>query len=73
MIGFAEKKYRVTLYKRDRLPGGSVCDIEIETFENAKPMAHSSGIVDAGGRLVFLTASGKEVLCGGIAYIAKET
>jgi hypothetical protein len=73
MIGFAKRKYRVTLYKRGLFLGSSVCDIEIESLGNARPLAHSSDIVDARGRLIFLTASGKEVLCGGIAYIAKET
>jgi hypothetical protein len=72
MIGFKEKAWRITLFKRERLPDGRVCDIELETFEQARAKYSSSDLIDSRGRLTFLTSEGKEVQTGGVAYIAKE-
>jgi hypothetical protein len=71
-VGFQEKRWRVTLYKRAVQPDGRVADVEIETFEDVKPRYPASEIVDARGRLAFMTANGKEVLSGGVAFVAKE-
>jgi hypothetical protein len=71
-VGFQEKRWRVTLYKRTVQPDGRVVDVEIETFEDVKPRYPASEIVDGRGRLAFMTTNGKEVLSGGVAFVAKE-
>lgn len=57
-VGFQEKRWRVTLYKRTLQPDGRAADVE-EVFEDVKPKYPASEIVDARGRLAFVTASGK--------------
>jgi hypothetical protein len=72
MIGFKERTWRITLYRRELQPDGRVVDVEIETFDQVRPALPSGDIRDSHGRLQFLTAQGKEVLTGGIAFVAKE-
>ena len=72
MIGFKERRWKITLYKRELQSDGRVADVEIESFEEARPKQPSGDIHDSHGRLCFLTTSGKEVLTGGIAFIARE-
>jgi len=72
MIGFKERTWRITLYKRELQPDGRVADVEIETFDEARAKVSSGDIRDSHGRLVFVTAQGKEVLSGGIAFVARE-
>ena len=71
-VGFQEKRWRVTLFKRALQPDGRVADVELETFEDVKPRYPAGEIVDARGRLAFVTSGGKEVLSGGVAFVAKE-
>jgi hypothetical protein len=71
-VGFQEKRWRVTLYRRAVQSDGRVADVEIETFDDVKPRYPASEIVDARGRLAFVTGNGKEVLSGGVAFVAKE-
>jgi len=71
-VGFQEKRWRVTLYKRALQPDGRVADVEIETFDDARPRYPAGEIVDARGRLAFVAANGKEVLSGGMAFVAME-
>ncbi len=72
MIGFQERTWRITLYKRELQPDGRVADVEIETFDGARAKVPSSEIWDSHGRLTFLTNHGKQIIAGGIAFIAKE-
>lgn len=72
MIGFKERKWRITLYKRELQADGRVADIEIESFDEARAKQPSGDIHDSHGRLSFLTGNGKEILTGGIAFIARE-
>jgi hypothetical protein len=72
MIGFKERTWRITLYKRELQPDGRVADIEIECFEGARAGQPSGDIRDEHGRLSFLTSTGKEVVSGGIAFIARD-
>jgi hypothetical protein len=72
MIGFRERTWRITLYKRELQPDGRVADVEIESFEDARARQPSGDIRDSNGRLSFLTARGTESLAGGIAFIARE-
>ena len=72
MIGFQERTWRITLYKRELQPDGRVADVEIESLEDARARQPSGDIRDSNGRLSFLTARGKEILAGGIAFIARE-
>lgn len=72
MIGFKERTWRIALYRNELQPDGRVVDVEIETFDQARPGLPSGDIRDSHGRLQFLTAQGKEVLTGGIAFVAKE-
>lgn len=51
---------------------GRVADVEIESFDGARPKHPSGDIHDSHGRLSFVTANGKEVLTGGVAFVAKE-
>jgi hypothetical protein len=71
-VGFQEKRWRVTLYKRAVQGDGRVADVEIETFDDVRPRYPASEIIDARGRLAFVDARGKEVLSGGMAFVAKE-
>lgn len=72
MIGFKERTWRITLYKREVQPDGRVADVEMETFDQARAKGSSGDIREANGRLAFLTASGKEVVTGGVAFVARE-
>jgi hypothetical protein len=72
MIGFQERKWRITLHKRELQPDGRVADVEIESFDDARARQPSGDIRDSHGRLSFLTTQGKEILTGGIAFIARE-
>jgi hypothetical protein len=72
MIGFKERTWRITLYKRELQPDGRVADVEMETFDQARAKGTSGDIREANGRLVFLTDQGKEVVSGGIAFVARE-
>jgi hypothetical protein len=72
MIGFKERTWRITLYKREMQADGRVADVEIESFDGARPKHSSGDIHDSHGRLSFVTANGKEVLTGGVAFVAKE-
>lgn len=72
MIGFKERTWRITLYKRELQPDGRVADIEIESFDGARAKQPSGDIHDSHGRLSFRTGNGKEILAGGIAFIARE-
>lgn len=72
MIGFKERRWKIILYKRELQPDGRVADVEIESFEDARPKQSSGEIHDSHGRLSFLTAKGKEILTGGVAFIARE-
>lgn len=72
MIGFKERTWKITLYKRELQADGRVADVEIESFDGARPKAPSGDIHDPHGRLSFVTANGKEVLTGGVAFLAKE-
>lgn len=72
MIGFQERNWKITLYKRELQTDGRVVDIEIETFDQARAKLPSGDIRDSHGRLAFLTAHGKEVVTGGVAFIARE-
>jgi len=66
------RRWRVVFYKRQVQPDGRVADIEVAVFEKAVPMTPSGGLTDIHGRVVFKTAEGKEVVAGGVAYLAKE-
>jgi glucose/arabinose dehydrogenase len=72
MIGFKERTWRITLYKRELQPDGRVADVEMETFDQARAKGTSGDIREANGRLVFLTDQGKEVVSGGISFVARE-
>lgn len=72
MIGFKERTWRITLYKRELQPDGRVADVEMETFDQARAKGTSGDIREANGRLAFLTATGKEVVTGGVAFVARE-
>lgn len=72
MIGFQPSKWRITIFKRDQLPDGRVCEVELETFEGVQPVMHATDVVDPRGRLLFQTAEGKRVSIGGLPYVAKE-
>ena len=72
MIGFKERTWRITLYKRELQPDGRVADVEMETFDQARAKGTSGDIREANGRLAFLTAKGKEVVTGGVAFVARE-
>lgn len=72
MIGFKERRWKITLYKRELQADGRVADVEVESFEEARAKQSSGDIHDSHGRLSFLTANGKEILTGGIAFIARE-
>ena len=72
MIGFKERTWRITLYKRELQPDGRVADVEMETFDQALAKGTSGDIREANGRLAFLTANGKEVVTGGVAFVARE-
>jgi hypothetical protein len=72
MIGFKERTWRITLYKRELQPDGRVVDVEMETFDQARAKGTSGDIREANGRLAFLTANGKEVVTGGVAFVARE-
>ena len=72
MIGFKERTWRITLYKRELQPDGRVADVEMETFDQARAKGTSGDIREANGRLGFLTANGKEVVTGGVAFVARE-
>jgi hypothetical protein len=72
MIGFKERRWKITLYKRELQADGRVADVEVESFDDARAKQPSGDIHDSHGRLSFLTAAGKEVLTGGVAFIAKE-
>ena len=72
MIGFKERTWRITLYKREVQPDGRVADVEMETFDQARAKGSSGDIREANRRLAFLTASGKEVVTGGVAFVARE-
>jgi hypothetical protein len=72
MIGFKERTWRITLYKRELQPDGRVADVEMETFDQARAKGTSADIREANGRLAFLTANGKEVVTGGVAFVARE-
>jgi hypothetical protein len=49
-----------------------VADVEMETFDQARAKGTSGDIREANGRLAFLTANGKEVVTGGVAFVARE-
>ena len=72
MIGFKERTWRITLYKRELQPDGRVADVEMETFDQARAKGSSGDIREANGRLAFLTANGKEIVTGGVAFVARE-
>ena len=58
MIGFKERTWRITLYKRELQPDGRVADVEMETFDQVRAKGSSGDIREANGRLAFLTANG---------------
>jgi hypothetical protein len=66
------RRWRIVFFKRQLLPDGRVADVEIAVFENAEPLTPTGGVRDIHGRVVFRTAEGKEVVAGGVAYLAKE-
>ena len=72
LFGFKERTWRITLYKRELQPDGRVADVEMETFDQARAKGSSGDIREANGRLAFLTANGKEVVTGGVAFVARE-
>lgn len=72
MIGFKERTWRIALYKRELRTDGHVADVEIESFDGARPKQPSGDIHDSLGRLSFVTANGKEGLTSGAAFVAKE-
>jgi hypothetical protein len=72
MMGFKERTWKITLYKRELQPDGRVADIEIESFDRARPK-QASGNIQRFARSV--------VVCNGyregsphlwIAFVAKE-
>ena len=71
-VGFQEKRWRVTLYKRAVQADLRVTDVEIETLDDVWPRYPASEIVDARGRLAFVGANGKGGLSGGVAFVARE-
>jgi hypothetical protein len=44
MMGFKEQTWKITLYKRELQPDGRVADIEIESFDRARPKQASGHI-----------------------------
>ena len=44
MIGFKERTWRITLYKRELQPDGRVADVEMETFDQARAKGTSGDI-----------------------------
>ncbi len=55
------------------MPDGRVVDIEVERFENARDIYSGGVLQDSHGRLRFETEYRREVLSGGVAFIAVET
>ena len=55
------------------MPNGQVIDIEIERFETLVAFTYRGVLQDSQGRLHFETQDRREVLSGGVAFIAVET
>jgi hypothetical protein len=72
MIGFKQRRWRIVFYKRELQPDGRIADVEVSVFENAEPLFPDGDLRDKHGRIVFRTAEGKEVIAGGVAYLAEE-
>jgi hypothetical protein len=66
------RRWRIVFFKRQLQSDGRIADVEIDVFEDARPMSPDGGLRDIHGRVVFRTAEGKEVVAGGVAYLAKE-
>ena len=71
-IGFKPRRWRVVLYKRELRPDGRIVDVEVGVFENAEPLVPDGDLRDKHGRIVFKTGEDKEVIAGGVAYLARE-
>lgn len=66
------RRWRIVFYKRQLQSDGRIADVEIAVFENARPLSPDGGLRDIHGRVVFRTDEGKEVVAGGVAFLAKE-
>jgi len=53
MIGSKSGLGRITIYKRELQPDGRVADVEMETFDQARPKARRVTSERANGRLAF--------------------